>query len=143
MTIKQISIFVENREGRLAEITEILAANDLNIRALSIADTADFGIFRLIVSDPDKALTILKKEGLTVSATEVLGVGIPDQPGGFSKAMRTLADAKISIEYVYAFLTPEAGTAYIIIRVENKETASTVLTQAGFKIITQEEIFNK
>ena len=107
MEIKQISIFVENKPGRLAKITSLLAENSVDIRALSIADTTDYGILRLIVSDPEKAEKVLKEAKMTVSITHVLGIGIPDVPGGFSVAIKTLADAGISVEYAYAFITPD------------------------------------
>ena len=113
----------------------------IDIRALSIADTTDYGILRLIVNDPEKAEAALKDSGLTVSMTNVLGIGIPDEPGGFSRAIRVLADAGISVEYAYAFITPEVGAAYVIIRVENNEDATAVLTKAGIKLIEQNEIF--
>ena len=141
MAIKQISVFVENKPGRLAEITELLAKNNIDIRALSIADTTDFGILRLIVNDPDSTVQILKNDGMTVSATEVLGVAIPDVPGGFAKAIRTITDKGISLEYAYAFITPKSGSAYVIIRVENNELATEALNDAGIKIIEQGEIF--
>ena len=141
MPIKQISIFVENKPGRLADITSLVAEKGIDIRALSIADTTDYGILRLIVNDPEKAEAALKDSGLTVSMTNVLGIGIPDEPGGFSRAIRVLADAGISVEYAYAFITPEVGAAYVIIRVENNEDATAVLTKAGIKLIEQNEIF--
>ncbi len=141
MAIKQISVFVENKPGRLAEITELLAKNNIDIRALSIADTTDFGILRLIVNDPESTVQILKNDGMTVSATEVLGVAIPDVPGGFAKAIRTITDKGISLEYAYAFITPKSGSAYVIIRVENNELATEALNDAGIKIIEQGDIF--
>ena len=143
MAISQISVFVENRPGRLADITAVLAENGIDIRALSIADTSDYGILRLIVNNPDDAVLVLKKEGMTASATQVLGIAIPDEPGGFAKAIRVLADADISVEYAYAFITPNIGKAYVIIRVENKEKAAAALTRAGIELIDQAEIFTK
>ena len=103
--IKQLSIFVENKAGRLAEITAVLADAGIDIRALSVADTTNFGILRLIVDKPDEAERILREAGLTVSLTGVIAVGIPDRPGGFAAAMRALADASIDIEYMYAFIS--------------------------------------
>jgi len=141
MAIKQISIFVENKPGRLAKITSMLAENLVDIRALSIADTTDYGILRLIVSDPEKAEKVLKEAKLTVSITNVLGIGIPDVPGGFSLAIKALANADISVEYAYAFITPDAGKAYVIIRVEDNDAATKVLTEADIKVIDQNEIF--
>lgn len=142
MAIKQISVFVENRAGRLADITGILADNKIDIRALSIADTTDYGILRLIVNNPDSAVAELKKAGLTVSATEVLGVEVDDAPGGFARVVRVLSDKGISVEYAYAFITPEIGCAYVILRVENNLTAEEVLSDAGVKLISQKDIFH-
>lgn len=141
MAIKQISIFVENKPGRLAKITSILAEHAIDIRALSIADTTDYGILRLIVSDPEKAEKALKEEMLTVSITNVLGIGIEDVPGGFAGAIKALSDSGISVEYAYAFITPEAGKAYVIIRVEDNDAATEVLTDNNIKVIEQNEIF--
>lgn len=141
MPIKQISIFVENKPGRLADITAMLAKKNIDIRALSIADTTDYGILRLIVSNPEKAVEAIRNEGMTVSATNVLGIAIPDVPGGFAKAISILAEKDISVEYAYAFITPEVGQAYIIIRVADNDLASGVLTQAGIKLIEQADIF--
>lgn len=141
MPIKQISIFVENKPGRLADITAMLARKNIDIRALSIADTTDYGILRLIVSNPDSAVVAIREEGLTASSTEVLAIGIPDEPGGFAGAIKVLADAGIGVEYAYAFITPEKGSAYVIIRVENNAAAGEVLAKAGIKLIEQNDIF--
>ncbi len=143
MEMKQISVFVENRAGRLADITAILADHNIDIRALSIADTTDYGILRLIVSNPDAAVTALKAEGLTVSATQVLGICIPDEPGRFAKVIRMLADAGISVEYAYAFVTPDVGNAYVILRVEDNAAAAQVLNQNSIKLIDQADIFRE
>jgi len=141
MSIKQLSIFVENKPGRLASITDLLAENGVDIRALSIADTTDYGILRLIVSDPEKAESSLKNAHMTVSITNVLAVGIPDIPGGFAKAIKVLSDEGIGVEYAYAFITPKAGKAYVIMRVEDNEKAAGILENAGIETISQEEIF--
>ncbi|MDR1630309.1 MAG: ACT domain-containing protein [Oscillospiraceae bacterium] len=141
MFIKQISIFVENKPGRLADITEILAKNDVDIRALSIADTTDYGVLRLIVNEPEKAQAALKEAGVTVSVTNVLGVCVSDTPGAFAKATRAIADAGITLEYAYAFITPEKGSAFVILRVGDKEKAAAVLGEAGIRIISQKDIF--
>ena len=141
MPIKQISIFVENKPGRLADITAILAKKNVDIRALSIADTTDYGILRLIVSNPETAVVAIREEGLTASSTDVLGIAIPDVPGGFAKAIRVLADAGISVEYAYAFITPEKGQAFVIIRVADNVLASAALDAQGIKLIEQTDIF--
>lgn len=141
MPIKQISIFVENKPGRLADITAVLAKRNVDIRALSIADTTDYGILRLIVSHPEEAVEIIREEGLTVSATNVLAIAIPDVPGGFSQAIRVLADEMISVEYAYAFITVEKGQAFVILRVADNEIASAALKKAGIRLIEQSDIF--
>ena len=141
MSIKQISIFVENKSGRLAEITAVIAAAGIDIRALSIADTTDFGILRLIVNKPDEAEAALKAAGLTVSLTNVIAVGIPDQPGGFAVAMKALANAAIDVEYMYAFLGGrDVDHAYMIFRVADNAAASAALASRGIRVVEQEEI---
>ena len=139
MAISQISVFVENRPGRLADITAVLAKNSIDIRALSVADTSDYGILRLIVNDPKSAVEALRSEGMTASATQVLGIIIPDEPG----AIKVLSDAQISVEYAYAFITPSVGNAYVIIRVEDNDKASEILKGAGIELIEQDDIFKK
>ncbi len=141
MFIKQLSVFVENKKGRLAEITGILAEHGVDIRALSIADTADYGILRLIVDDPERASLVLKGADVTVSITNVVGIAVDDSPGAFAGAMATLRDGDVDIEYAYAFITREPGKAYVILRPDDREKAVAVLKDAGVKVITQEEIF--
>lgn len=143
MAISQISVFVENRPGRLADITAVLAKNIIDIRALSVADTSDYGILRLIVNDPKSAVEALRSEGMTASATQVLGIIIPDEPGGLARAIKVLSDAQISVEYAYAFITPSVGNAYVIIRVEDNDKASEILNGAGIELIEQDDIFKK
>lgn len=142
MQIKQLSIFVENKEGRMAEITQILAENGVDIRALSLADTTDFGILRIIVNNPDLAVKVLRDKGMTVSLTNVIAIGIADQPGGFAAAVKVLSQADISIEYLYAFVSRSGGTAYVILRVENNGKAIDVLQKAGFSILTQSDLYD-
>ena len=140
MQIKQMSIFVENKAGRLAEITAVLAEANVDIRAISIADTSDFGILRLIVDHPDEAVEALKKAGMTVSLTSVIAIGIHDRPGEFAKAMRILADEHIAIEYMYAFISRDKGKAFVILRVDDDQRAVSVLQDSGITILTAEEI---
>lgn len=135
MNIKQISIFVENKKGRLAEITKVLKEGNIDIRALSIADTKEFGILRLIVRDPDRAITFLKSEGFTVSLTKVIGIGIDDKIGVLSDAMEILSSNDISIEYMYAFIGRYKESAYVIIRVEDNEKAIKLLNDNNFNIL--------
>lgn len=143
MTVKQLSVFIENRPGRLSAVTKILGANDVNIRAMSLADTKDFGILRLIVDDFDKAVSALKEEGFSVTSTQVLAVEINDRPGGLAEAMKALYNDNISVEYMYsAFINTKENTAYLILRVENVTAAQEALTDAGFALISQQELAN-
>jgi len=142
MQIKQLSVFVENKPGRLAEITEVLAAANVDIRAISVADTSDFGILRVIVDKPNEAVTALKTSGMTVSLTDVIAIGIDDQPGSFAKYIRALADAGLAIEYMYAFVSRDKGKAYIIIRADQGDKASQVLSEVGADILTPEKLYN-
>ncbi|MCL2024073.1 MAG: hypothetical protein FWG82_06875 [Oscillospiraceae bacterium] len=135
MEILQLSIFAENRPGRLAELTEKIASFNIDIRALSLADSADYGILRLIVDNTEKALDELKGAGLMITATKVLGVCVEDAPGGFSAVVAALAAAGISIEYAYAFLTPTQGKAGVVLRVKDNAAAIAVLQQAGIEIL--------
>ncbi len=142
MLIKQLSVFLENKSGRLAEITAIIADAGIDIRALSIADTTNFGILRLIVDKPDEAEQALKKAGLTVSLTKVIAIGIPDTPGGFASAMKCLSQAGIGIEYMYAFISRSEGRACVILRAENNESALATLEENNIEILTDEVIYS-
>lgn len=135
MFFEQISIFVENKPGRLAKITRILADNGVDIRALSIADTADYGILRLIVNKPREALALLKGEGVTVSLTEVIAVAVDDTPGALASVVEGLSKDGIGIEYMYAFLSPDPGTACVILRVEDNERAAEKLKANGVRLM--------
>ena len=139
MNIKQLSIFVENKQGRLADITEILSKANANIRALSIADTTDFGILRLIVDTPESAALALKEAGITVSITNVIAVGIDDVPGAFARPMRILADSGIDVEYMYAFITRKSEKAYVILRVADNNEAAKVLADNGVELLSEDE----
>lgn len=141
MKIKQISVFLENKSGRLAAVTRLLAGRGINIRALSIADTSDFGILRLIVNDPDEAYRALKEAGFTVSLTEVLGVEMPDRPGGLSHILSLLEEADINIEYLYAFIGRGESGAMVIFRVEELDKAIAVLQQKGITVLEGEKIY--
>ncbi|HAN20997.1 MAG TPA: acetolactate synthase [Clostridiales bacterium] len=141
MFIKQLSVFVENKSGRLAEITAIIAEANIDIRALSIADTTDFGILRLVVDKPDEAEKTLKEAGLTVSLTNVIAVGISDKPGGFANAMKVLAEKAISIEYMYAFVSRDAERAYLIMRVKDNDTAACILLENGYELLSEDSVY--
>ena len=142
--IKQLSIFVENKAGRLAEITAELAKAGVDIRALSVADTTNFGILRLIVDKPDEAERILREAGLTVSLTGVIAVGIPDQPGGFAAAMKALAAAGVGVEYMYAFISRDEGRACVILRFTQEDTDKAVaaLQAAHIEILDAGRIYS-
>ncbi|MDR3288433.1 MAG: ACT domain-containing protein [Peptococcaceae bacterium] len=142
MTIDQISVFVENNPGRLAEIVAILGNGGIDLRAMSIADTADFGILRLIVSDPKQALAILRAAECIVSVTQVLAVPIEDAPGSLARILRLLSEAEISIEYAYAFITRKQGNAYVIFRVEDNPRAVSILAQNNVKTAGADEIYD-
>lgn len=141
MTVKQLSVFIENRPGRLSAVTRILGDAQVNIRAMSLADTKDFGILRLIVDDCEKAVATLKENGFSVTTTQVLAVKINDRPGGLADAMKALYDDNISVEYMYsAFINTQDNTAYLILRVENVSSAQVALSDAGFSLTSQEEL---
>jgi hypothetical protein len=141
MKVEQISIFIENKSGRLAEVTTILGFAGVNIRALSLADTSDFGILRLIVNDRDKAITALKGKGFTVSKTEVVAVEVPDQPGGLASILHVLDKDSINVEYMYAFVERCGANAVIIFRFDDTEKAIAALSQRGFNILDGEHLY--
>lgn len=139
---KQISVFLENKTGRLAKVTKLLGKNNINIRALSIADTTDFGILRLIVDKPDDAYRVIKESGMAVSETEVIAVEIPDIPGGLAAVISVIEEAGINIEYLYAFLERSALDAVVLFRVEDGDVAVQALTANGMKIVSDDLIYN-
>jgi len=141
MKVEQISIFIENKSGRLAEITRILGDAGINIRALSLADTSDFGILRLIVNDREKAKTVLKEHGFTVSKTEVVAVEVPDRPGGLATILQTLDSQAINVEYMYAFVERCGENAVIIFRFDETEKAIKALLDKGFAILEGERLY--
>ena len=140
MYIDQLSVFIENKPGRLAEITKVLGENGINIRALSIADTTDYGVLRLIANDPQKAQKAIKDAGYTSSLTKVIAVGIDDSPGGISIPIGKLFECGVTVEYMYAFVLRNAGTAYVVFRVDDNEKAVACLKTNGFQILGSEEV---
>ena len=140
MTVKQISVFLENKPGKLADFTDVLSKNEIDMRALSLAEAEDFGIVRIIVDDVYNASTVLKDAGYVFSITKVLAVAIPDEPGGLSKVIRTLGDNDVNVEYMYAFTTKKEGVAYMIFRVQDNKKAAEVLQKAGFRPVCQDEL---
>ena len=142
MTIQQLSVFVENRPGKLVEALETLSDAKVDLRALTIADTADFGILRTIVDKPEHALEVLTKAGFLVKSNEVLAVVIGDRPGGLASVVRILSEAGIDIEYTYAFVAHSRDNAYVIIRVGNNDAAVKVLTMSGITMLTAKEMYS-
>ena len=140
MAIKQLTVFVPNRKGTIVAVTDILAKNNINIRALSIAETEDFGILRLIVNDENAAEKVLAENGYLIKVVDVVGVKIGDEPGKLTEALGVLDKAEINVEYLYAFMARTEKHAYVVLRVENNETAESTLTNAGFKLITEADI---
>ncbi len=143
MSVKQISVFIENRKGSLAEVTKFIAESKINLKALSIADSPDFGILRIITDKPDEARALLKDAGYTVTATKVLAAALTDAPGSMASILEVLTQADISVEYTYAFMSTVENRAYMIFRVDHNERATQALTDAGIQIINQEDIFSK
>ena len=140
MAIKQLTVFVQNKKGTVVSITNILSKNNINLRALSIAETQDFGILRLIVNDNDTAVKELTKAGYLIKMTDVVGVKIGDAPGKLSKALTVLDEAHINMEYIYAFMTRTEKHAYVVMRVEDNAAAETALEDAGFHLITDADV---
>ncbi len=141
MKVKQLSIFMENRAGRMAEIARQLGEAKINIRALSLADTSDFGILRLIVNDVDKAMQILKDSGHTVSLTEVVAVEVPDSPGGLASVLEPLRSGGVNVEYMYAFVEKATDKAVVIFRFEDIDAAVKVLAKAKISVLPAETVY--
>jgi hypothetical protein len=143
MIVDQISIFLENKLGTLAEVTEIMGGAGIDLRALSLADTEDFGLLRVIADDPGKALELLRAAGFVVSVTQTLAVPITDSPGELARVLRALADAGVDVEYSYAFITRKEGDAYVILRVADNAQAQKVLAENGVNAATDGNIFER
>jgi hypothetical protein len=141
MKVEQISIFLENKAGRLSEVSEILAEAGVNIRALSLADTSDFGVLRLIVSDNRKAEEALKNRGFTVGKTDVVAVEVEDKPGGLHKILNLLYKANINVEYMYAFVQPSGNNAVMIFRFDHIDEAVELLTKKGVTVINGSKVY--
>lgn len=141
MLVKQISVFLENKSGRLAEVTKVLGANGIDISALSIADTTAFGILRLIVNDPDKALKVLEDNGFSVSSTDVIAIAVEDRPGGLASALEVLRRHDIGIEYMYAFVGKTSNKALVILKVSDFKSAVHYLEDNGIKVLSSQEVY--
>ena len=141
MSMKQISVFVENKPGALYALTAVLAQGQIDMRALSLAATQDFGLVRRIVNDLYKTTTLLKDAGYVHSLTPVVGVAIPDVPGGLNRVLQVLTDAKVNVEYMYAFLGgKDVDHAYMIFRVADDKAAETALASRGIQVLDQEQV---
>lgn len=141
MRVKQISVFLENKSGRLAAVMRVLGQRGVNIRALSIADTSDFGILRLIVSDPQTAYVTLKSEGFSASSTDVIAVEVPDKPGGLAGVLDAMEGSGVNIEYMYAFCTRRSDDALVILRMEEVDLAIEELQRHGFRVLHADEVY--
>ena len=141
MKVEQISVFLENKLGALAEVTRILGEAGVNIRALSLADTKDFGILRLIVNDNQKAKDVLGSKGFTVRRTEVVAVEVPDRPGGLAEILKVLSESNISVEYLYAFVQQTGQNAIIIFRFDETDRAIAVLSEKKFRILEGKKVY--
>ena len=142
MNVKQISVFVENKPGKILEVTKVLAEENIDMRALSIGETSDYGILRIIVSDTDRAAEALKAAGNVIAVTPVVAIEVPDEPGSLQHVLTILADAGISIEYTYAFLMNRDNSACLVLRVDDAEETTQLLKSNGIEILTA-EIFAK
>lgn len=138
---KQISIFLENKTGRLSHVTRVLGDAGINIRALSIADTSDFGILRIIVNEPDKAYQILKAADFTVSVTEVIAVQLPDTPGSLANILEQMTEENLNIEYLYAFLGSSTDEALVIFKVEDIEKAKNAFEKKGITYVDEKQLY--
>ena len=140
MAIKQLTVFIQNKKGTVVSVTDILSKNNINLRALSIAETQDFGILRLIVNDEKAAEAVLSEAGYLIKVIDVVGVKIGDEPGKLTAALDVLDRSEINVEYLYAFMARTEEHAYVVLRVEDNAAAESALTDAGFKMISEADI---
>lgn len=141
MIIKQISIFLENKSGRLSEVTKLLGDNNIDINALSLADTTNYGVLRLIVNYPENAVKILQANNYTFQETDVIAIAVKDKPGGLSEALSILNEINISIEYMYAFVGKKGDQALVILRVEDTESSIKILSEKGIDVLPSQELY--
>jgi hypothetical protein len=142
MRVKQLSVFLENKGGRLADVLSVLATAGINMRALSLAETRDFGVLRIIVNDVEKAHAVLKDNGFTASETDVVAVEVPDRPGGLAAILGLLGAQNVSVEYMYAFVAKSGDKAIMIFRFDNPEQAAGVLQRGGVRILPGHELYS-
>ncbi|HEY3411564.1 MAG TPA: ACT domain-containing protein [Armatimonadota bacterium] len=141
MRVQQLSVFLENKPGRLAAVTKVLGEAHINMRALCLADTSDFGVLRLIVTDPAAAVLVLKAAGFVTRLTDVIAVEVPDRPGGLSHIMEALGSADVSVEYLYAFTEKFRDNALVIFRVEDIDKAVDTLAASGVQVVPSAEVY--
>ena len=140
MSIRQISVFVENKQGSLVKITDVLSKENIDLRAMSIADTQDFGILRLIVSDTDAAVEVLRRENCIVTVTDVVGARLRNEPGALATVVRVLSDAGVNMEYMYAFNGATPHHAYVVLRVDDNQKVEEMLLANGIKSISEDQV---
>ena len=142
MTVNQVSVFLENTKGRICSVAEVLKENNINMIGISIADTADFGILRIVVAEPEKAYDVLKKNGFMVELTEVLAISVDDQPGGLADAFKIFNDNEIEIEYLYAVKRAADGKAVLVVKTPDVDHAAALANTKGVKLLTKEEFYS-
>jgi len=140
MSVKQISVFLENKKGRLAEVTQTLSRDHINIRALSLADTADFGVLRIIVDNPERCVSVLKTHGFVAQVTDVVAVEVEDKPGGLARILEVLDQDNVNVEYMYAYVEKTGANAIVICRIEDRERALQVLAKHGIATVSAEAL---
>lgn len=143
MLIKQISVFIPNQKGKLAQLTDILVKNDIDIRAIAVFDTSEFGILRMVVDKPDKAIEILTKEGLVAKVSKVLAVEPEDKPGALNEIFEILSQNDINVEYIYSFVMRREQMPYIVMKLENQERGAEVLSENGINVVNKAEIYGQ
>lgn len=143
MLIKQISIFIPNKKGSLSELTEILVRHNIDIRAIAVFDTAEYGILRIVVDDPDRTVEILNKEGIVAKVSKIIAVEPEDKPGSLNQIFSILRDADINIDYIYSFIMRKREMPYVVLKVDDQEKAVEELTAHGINVINKEEIYSR
>lgn len=142
MKIRQISVFLENRKGRLYEVCSLLGQAGINIRALTIAETESFGVLRMVVNKPTETIELFRKHSITANLTDVVAVEVPDKPGGLAEVLKVLSDKDINVEYMYGFVAKFSEKALLVFRFDEPERAYQVLTSAGINIVAEKDILN-
>lgn len=140
MSVKQISLFLENKKGRLAEVTQALSHAKINIRALSLADTSDFGVLRIIVDNPERCLSVLKVNGFVAQVTDVIAIEVEDRPGGLARILEVLDQDNVNVEYMYAYVEKKKENAIVICRIDDRERALQVLEKNGIATVSAEAL---